>query len=129
MTLPEGAPDPFKGLRGVFAGTLAMEAIVVALALLVVVRFGYTGGVGAAYTGVLAVAMVVAAGVQRRRWGLGLALSLQVAMVLGAFAHYSLGVAGLLFCLVWAYLLYLRRIVTRRMGEGSLPVQHRDWAG
>ncbi len=123
MTLPAGAPDPFKGLRGIFAGTLAMEAIVVALALLVVMRFGYTGGVGAAYTGVLAVAMLVAAAVQRRRWGLGLGLALQVAMVLGGFAHYALGIAGVLFCLVWAYLLYLRRIVVRRMAEGSLPVQ------
>lgn len=129
MTLPTGAPDPCKGLRGVFAGTLAMEAIVVALALLVVVRFGYTGGFGAAYTGLLAVAMVVAAAVQRRRWGLGLALALQVAMVFGAFAHYSVGIAGLLFCLVWAYLLYLRRIVKRRMVEGRLPVQQRDWSG
>lgn len=126
MTLPAGAPDPFKGLRGVFAGTLAMEAIVVALALLVVLRFGYAGAVGAWYTGALAVAMVVAAAVQRRRWGLGLALALQVAMVLGGFAHYALGIAGLLFCLVWAYLLRLRQIVARRMSEGTLPVQQRD---
>ncbi|MQA14252.1 MAG: DUF4233 domain-containing protein [Pseudonocardiaceae bacterium] len=103
-----------------------MEAILVALALLVVVRFGYTGAAGAWYTGALAAAMALAAGLQRRRWGLGLALVLQVAMVAGAFAHYSLGVAGLLFCLVWAYLLYVRRVVARRMAEGSLPVQQQD---
>lgn len=130
MTLPAGAPDPRKGLRGVFAGTLALEAIVVALALLVVPRFGgLVGAVGTWYTIGLAVAMAVAAGLQRRRWGLGLALALQVAMVLGGLAHYSLAIAGVLFCLVWAYLLYLRRIVLRRMAEGSLPVQQRDWRG
>jgi hypothetical protein len=67
--------------------------------------------------------MAVAAALQRRRWGLGLALALQVAMVLGGLAHYSLAIAGVLFCLVWAYLLYLRRIVLRRMADGSLPVQ------
>ncbi|MGH3978342.1 MAG: DUF4233 domain-containing protein [Pseudonocardiaceae bacterium] len=119
-----GVPDPWKGLRGVFAGTLVMEAIVVALALLVVVRLGEgVSAAGAWYTGVLAVAMIVASGVQRRRWGLGLALALQVAMVLGAFAHVALGVTGLLFCGVWAYLLYLRQLVARRMAEGSLPAQ------
>ena len=67
-----------RGLRGIFAGILAMEAIVVGLALLVVGRLG--GGLGGPagwYTAGLAVAMVVGACVQRRPWGLGLALALQ----------------------------------------------------
>ena len=34
------APDPMKGLRGVYAATLTLEAIVVALALLVLPKFG-----------------------------------------------------------------------------------------
>ncbi|MGH3796817.1 MAG: DUF4233 domain-containing protein [Pseudonocardiaceae bacterium] len=109
-------PDPLRGLRGIFAGTLVMEAVLVALALLVVSRLG--GGVGGPagwYTGGLALAMLVAAFVQRRPWGLGLALALQVAMVVGWFAHPSLGVMGLLFVLVWVYLLYLRQDVLRRL--------------
>ena len=121
------APDPWRGLRGVFAGTLVMEAIVVGLALLVVGRLG--GGLGTAggwYTGLLALAMVVASGLQRRPWGLALALALQVAMVWGWFAHPALGVAGLLFCVVWGFLLYFRRAVARRMAEGTLPAQQRD---
>lgn len=108
--------DPLQGLRGVFAGTLVMEAIVVGLALLVVGRLG--GGVSGPagwYTAGLALAMLVAALVQRRPWGLGLALTLQVAMVAGWFAHPALGGLGLLFVLVWAYLLYLRRAVALRM--------------
>ena len=108
--------DPLQGLRGVFAGTLVMEAVVVGLALLVVDRLG--GGIdGPAgwYTAGLALAMVIAAGVQRRRWGLGLALILQVAMVAGWFAHPALGGLGILFVLVWGYLLYVRWAVARRL--------------
>jgi hypothetical protein len=107
--------DPLQGLRGLFVGTLVMEAIVVGLALLVIDRIG--GGVGGPagwYTIGLALAMVVAAGVQRRRWGLGLALTLQVAMVAGWFAHPALGGLGLLFILVWGSLLYVRWAVARR---------------
>jgi hypothetical protein len=109
--------DPLQGLRGIFAGTLVMEAIVVGLALLVVDRLG--GGVAGPagwYTTGLALAMLVAAGVQRRRWGVGLALTLQVAMVAGWFAHPALGGLGLLFVLVWGYLLYVRWAVARRLG-------------
>lgn len=108
--------DPLQGLRGVFVGTLVMEAIVVGLALLVVDRLG--GGIGGPagwYTASLALAMLIAAGVQRRRWGLGLALTLQVAMVAGWFAHPALGGVGILFVLVWGYLLYVRWAVARRL--------------
>jgi uncharacterized protein DUF4233 len=110
-------PDPLRTLPGIFAGILVMEAIVVGLALLVVGRLG--GGLGGPagwYTTGLALAMVVAAGVQRRPWGLGLALTLQVAMVAGWFAHPALGGLGLLFVLVWGFLLAVRRAVVRRLG-------------
>jgi hypothetical protein len=113
--------DPLRGLRGIFAGTLVMEAIVVGLALLVLSRIGDGGRTGAGldgpaawYTGGLALAMVLAAGVQRRPWGLGLALALQVAMVVGWFAHPALGGLGLLFVLVWGFLLWVRWVVARR---------------
>jgi Protein of unknown function (DUF4233) len=109
--------DPLRGLRGIFAGVLVMEAVVVGLALLVVGRLG--GGLAGWYTGGLALAMVVAAGVQRRSWGLGVALMLQVAMVAGWFAHPVLGGLGLLFVLVWGYLLYVRRVVAGQAGRSS----------
>lgn len=107
--------DPLRGLRGIFAGTLVMEAIVVGLALLVIDRIG--GGLGGPagwYTAGLALAMVIGACVQRRSWGLGLSLTLQVAMVAGWFAHPALGGLGLLFVLVWSYLLYVRWAVAQR---------------
>jgi hypothetical protein len=102
-------------LRGIFAGTLVMEAIVVGLGLLVVDRIGGgLGGLAGWYTAGLALAMVVAACVQRRPWGLGLGLTLQIAMVVGWFAQPALGGLGLLFVLVWGYLLYVRSAVARR---------------
>lgn len=52
------------------------------------------------YTAALALAMVVAACVQRRPWGLALGLALQAAMVAGWFAHPALGGLGVLFVLV-----------------------------
>ena len=61
--------------------------------------------------------MVVAACVQRRSWGLGLALTLQLAMVGGWFAHPALGGLGLLFVVVWGYLLYVRSAVARRTSD------------
>lgn len=96
-----------------------MEAIAVGLALLVVSRFG--GGLASPagwYTMALALAMLAAAFVQRRSWGPGLAAGLQVAMVAGWLAHPALGVMGLLFVLVWFYLLHLRSEVTRGLGTG-----------
>jgi hypothetical protein len=108
-------PDPLRGLRGIFAGILVMEAVVVGLALLVVGRLGQgLAGPAGWYTAALALAMVIAAGVQRLWWGLGLALTLQLAMVAGWLAHPVLGGLGLLFVLVWGYLLYVRRAVRRR---------------
>lgn len=117
MSTPPTRPnDPLRGLRGVYAGTLVMECIVVGLALMVVARLGGgLGGPGGWYTGALAVALLLAAFVQRMPWGLGLALALQVAMVVGWFAHPALGVVGLLFVLVWAYLLYVRQQVVKQL--------------
>ncbi|HEX8934943.1 MAG TPA: DUF4233 domain-containing protein [Pseudonocardiaceae bacterium] len=120
MSDPPVQQDSLRGLRGIFAGTLVLEAIVVGLAFLVVGRLdGGVGGPAGWYTGGLALAMVLAAFVQRRSWGLGLALSLQAAMVLGWFAHPALGGLGLVFVLVWGYLLYIRRAVSRQTASTS----------
>lgn len=109
-----------RGLRGIFAGVLVMEAIVVGLALLVVGRLGSGLGEPAGwYTAGLALAMVAGACVQRRAWGLAVALTLQIAMVAGWFAHPALGGLGLLFVVVWGYLLYVRSAVARRAMSGT----------
>ncbi len=122
MTQP---PDPMRGIRGIFAMTLILEAIVVGLALLVLPKFGDgPSGVGFAVIGGLAVAMVLASGLQRRPWGLAVALVLQVAMIVAGFVLVpALGVMGVVFAVVWGFLLWLRREVARRMAAGELPAQ------
>lgn len=118
------APDPMKGVRGVFAATLVLESIVVLLALLVLPKFGQ-GATPLGVTAILLVGlgMIVAAGLQRRPWGLGLALGLQVAMIACGFLVPALAVMGLVFGGVWAGLLFLRRDVALRMERGELPSQ------
>ena len=116
------APDPMKGLRGIFAATLVLESIVVLLALLVLPLSG-GGPVGIVLIVSVAVLMIVAAGVQRRPWGLGLALGLQVATVACGLLVPALGVLGLVFGLVWGFLLYVRRDVAQKMARGELPSQ------
>lgn len=117
---PSGPPtwDPWKGLRGVMAATLLLEAIVVALALPVVAKLG--GGISTAagwIVGSLALAMLAAAFMQRRRWGVGLALVLQAAMIATVFVVPALGLLGGVFALVWAYILRLRRDLARRLEQ------------
>ncbi len=118
------APDPMKGVRGVFAATLVLESIVVALALLVLPKFG-SGATpaGIAAIGGVALALLLASGVQRRSWGLGAALGLQVAVLLCGFLVPALVVIGIVFALVWGGLLFLRRDVALRMERGELPSQ------
>jgi hypothetical protein len=117
-------PDPMKGLRGVFAATLVLESIVVLLALLVLPKFGDGATpLGIALITALAVAMIVAAGLQRRRWGLGLALGLQVATIACGLLVPALGVMGVVFGLVWIGLLLLRRDVAGKLARGELPSQ------
>ncbi|MCI2416263.1 DUF4233 domain-containing protein [Saccharopolyspora sp. K220] len=118
---PPGVRDPWKGLRGIMAGTLVLEFIAFLLALPVVWKF--SGGVSSIGFGIviaLAVLMLVAGFVQRRPWGLGVALALQVAAIACFLVHPAIGIMGLVFGLVWAYILHLRREVARRMREGQL---------
>ena len=75
-----------KGMRGVFAAMLVLESIVVLLALLVLARFGNgPPAVGVAVIVGLAVLMIVGSGLQRRPWGLGVALVLQVVTIVAGF--------------------------------------------
>ncbi|MET0196935.1 MULTISPECIES: DUF4233 domain-containing protein [Nocardiaceae] len=113
--------DPWKGFRGVCAGTLILEMIVILLALPVVATVG--GGLtwfSTLYIVGLAVLMILASGMQRRPQGMQINLVLQVLVILGVFIHLSIGIVGLIFAAVWAYLLYLRRDITRRIERGML---------
>ncbi|CRK55403.1 PROBABLE CONSERVED INTEGRAL MEMBRANE PROTEIN [Alloactinosynnema sp. L-07] len=115
------APDPMKGFRGVMSAVLILEAIVVMLALLVVAKSD--SGVASWQgwlVGTLAVLMILACGVVGRPWGIWVALGLQGVMILCFFVLPALGVIGILFGLAWAWMLWARNDVAKRMAEGRI---------
>lgn len=124
MTEPTPGPDPWKSFRGVMAGTLILEAIVVLLALPVVEAVG--GGLTAASTGYLvgvAALLVLMAGVQKRAWAIWANIVVQVLLIAGWVVYPGIGFMGVLFLLVWLLIAYLRAEVLRRQKRGLLPGQ------
>lgn len=118
------APDPWKGLRGVMAGALVLEAITVLLALPVVADIaGGVTWVSGTYLVALAVLMIAGAGLQRRPWAIPFNLGLQVLVLVGGIFHISIAVIGVIFLIVWGFILVLRNDVARRMAAGTLPAQ------
>jgi Protein of unknown function (DUF4233) len=117
-------PDPWKSFRGVMAGTLILEAIVVLLALPVV---GAVGGgltpVALGYLIGLAVVLVLLTGLQGRSWAIWLDLAVQLVLIAGFLVYPGVGLIGLLFAGVWALIAYLRAEVLRRQRRGLLPGQ------
>jgi hypothetical protein len=113
-----------KGFRGVMAGTLVLEAIVVALSLLVVAKLN--GGLGTAagiVVGAVVVLLLVLCALLRRPWVVGPIWMAQAALIGCVFSSVPVGVVGVLFALIWGFLLWLRRDVARRMAAGELPSQ------
>lgn len=122
-------PDPWKSFRGVMAGTLILEAIVVLLALPVVSNSdgGLTwtsGGFLLGFTGVL----ILLAGVQGKPWALKVNLAVQVVLIGGVFISAAIGFIGVVFAAVWLLIAYLRAEVKRRQDLGQLPGQQRPTA-
>jgi len=119
--------DPWKGLRGIMAGTLVLEAIVIGLVLTVIARLddgAHFQPWKVWFVSLLAIAMLVASGLQRKPWAIPMNLTLVALAVAGWAVHWSMGVSGLLFATVWAYILFLRRDLAGRMAGGYLPSQH-----
>lgn len=124
MSEPAQAPDPWKSFRGVMAGTLILEAIVVLLALPVVsaVGGGLTPG-STVYVIGIAVLLVLMAGVQGRPWAIWANIAVQVLLIAGFAVYAGIGFIGLLFTVVWLLIAYLRAEVLRRQRRGLLPGQ------
>jgi hypothetical protein len=119
-------PDPWKSFRGVMAGTLVLEAIVVLLALPVVSTAdgGLTAVTGTYLIG-LAVVLVLLAGLQGRPWAIWVNLAIQLVLIAGWAVSGAVGFIGLIFMGVWLLILYLRSEVKRREERGLLPGQQR----
>lgn len=117
-------PDPWKSFRGVMAGVLILEAIVVLLALPVVAAAdgGLTVTTGTYLIG-LAVVLILLAGLQGRPWAIWVNLAIQLALVAGWVVSAAVGFIGLVFTGVWLLIVYLRSEVKRREQRGLLPGQ------
>lgn len=126
---PGHAPekDPMKGLRGIMAGTLLMEAITLYLVLTVILQVDdglYWTTFNWVYVTVVATAHLLMAFLQRLPFALPINLLLQVFALAGFFIHPSMGIVALLFIAAWWYLLHLRKVMLERMKRGLLPSQH-----
>jgi hypothetical protein len=131
VSAPEAGPptegprsDPWKSFRGVTAGTLILEVIVVLLALPVVGAIG--GGltpVALGYLLGLAAVLIVLAGLQGRSWAIWADVAVQLIPIAGFVIYPGLGFIGLLFAAVWALIAYVRSEVLRRERYGLLPGQ------
>ena len=121
---PANQPDPWKSFRGVMAGTLILEAIVVLLALpVVVVANGGLTLVAGTYLIGLAVVLILLTGVQGRPWAIWVNLAMQLVLIAGWAVHGAVGFVGVVFAGVWLLILYLRSEVKRREQHGLLPGQ------
>ncbi|WKD58841.1 DUF4233 domain-containing protein [Corynebacterium caspium] len=119
--------DPLKGLGGVCAAALSMEAITMGLVLTVIGRIDngiYWTSFNWIYVTVLAVVLFLLAFLQRFSWALPAALICQVFALGGFFIHPSMGVVAIVYILVWWYILHLRSRLLARMKMGLLTTQH-----
>ncbi|AWB84522.1 DUF4233 domain-containing protein [Corynebacterium liangguodongii] len=136
MTRPDVSPlgpgkqpvkDPMAGLRGVLSGTLVMEALTIFLVLLVVLKVddgAHWTTVNWVYVTVVGLAHLAMSFAQRFRGALGIDLALQVPVVCGFFVHWSLTAVGVMFAVVWVFILSLRADLIARMRRGYLVTQH-----
>ncbi|GCB00920.1 DUF4233 domain-containing protein [Mycolicibacterium sp. NCC-Tsukiji] len=123
MTAPN-QPDPWESFRGVMAGTLILEVIVVLLALPVVSVFhGGLTPVSSGYLIGMAIVLALMSGMQGRSWALWANIGMQFVLILGAFIDVTIGIVGIIFLLVWVLIAYLRSEVKRRQDRGLLPGQ------
>lgn len=123
----EPTKDPMKGFNGVVAGVLILEAITIFLALTVILKiddgelwttfnWGYITALGVAHT--------VLAFLTRFKWALPVAIVLQVLLLAGGLIHWSVFAIGVMFGVVWWFVLTLRRNMLERMERGLLTTQH-----
>ena len=115
MTLggkPSGLRNPSRSLRGLGAIALALEAVVLLLAIQPI-RITQ-GSISAAQLAMLlggVCAAIITIGLLRKPWAWWLAGALQVVLIVGGLLHWMIGAVGVLFGLVWLYVLYVRQKV------------------
>jgi hypothetical protein len=107
-----GLRNPEAAVRGLGAGTLALEAIVLLLAIQPIrVLGGDLSGWGVGAVVALAVLAVAVAGSMKRKWAWTAGTVLQVLLLFSGLLHWSLAALGLIFGAAWAYASYVRKTI------------------
>ncbi|MEG3634062.1 DUF4233 domain-containing protein [Micromonospora palythoicola] len=107
-----GLRDPQRAVRGLGAAALALEALVLLLAIQPIRAVGADlGGAAIAVVVTLAVVAALLAGMMRRPWAWHAGTVLQGLLLLSGLLHWSLFVLGVMFALAWAYALHVRRVI------------------
>jgi hypothetical protein len=106
-----------RGLRGIGAAILILEALVVALAIPVILQQGHGGRswrhVAVVGVAALSVLLIVAAAELRRPWGPRFATVLQVFALVVAASSFALLFLVILFAGMWGYWLTMLRALHR----------------
>lgn len=110
-----GLRNPVAAVRGVAAAALGLEGIVLLLAIVPLKVVGaHLSGYAIATVVVLAGVCLALAGLLRHRWAWYAGSVVPVLLVIAGFVfHPSLAVLGVLFGLVWLYVLSVRRNIVR----------------
>ena len=107
-----GLRNPEAAVRGLGAGTLALEAIVLLLAIQPIrILGGDLSGWGVGAVVALAVLAALIAGSMKRSWAWHAGTGLQVLLLASGLLHWSLAALGLIFGAAWAYASYVRRSI------------------
>jgi hypothetical protein len=111
-------------VRGTLAAGLILEGITVLFVPMAIAKVGDDGisGIELTLLLLLAAALFVAAGIQKRRAGLIIASVLQLAVIATGVLAPAMYFLGLLFAGVWAYLLWIRKEIARAADRaGAAP--------
>ena len=114
-----GLRNPIAAVRGIGAGALAIEAVILLLAI-VPLRALHVRHASVAIGCVLGILVlcVVLAGMMRHEWAWKAGIVPPILVIACGYFHFSLAVIGVLFLLVWLYVLSVRRTVLGR-GRGG----------
>jgi hypothetical protein len=106
---PSGLRNPGAAVRGLGAGTLGLEAIVLLLAIQPLRLFaGHFSGFGVGVVVALAVLCIALAGMMKRPWAWHAGTAVQVLLLVSGLLHWSLAGLGLIFGAAWGYATYVR---------------------
>ena len=120
--MSSGLRNPPAAVRGVGAAALATEALVLLLALAPLSRVGGPArGAAMAVVGGLALLALLLAGLLRHGWTWYAGAAVPLGLVAAGWLHLSLSMLGILFGLLWLYVLNVRRTVLGRGPTAGSP--------